>query len=211
MDRRLKKRTKIQRSSSGRIRGARAIGALVSPVRQEIVDTVEALGGEATIAELAAQLGRPADGLYYHVKPLVEAGLLVRDGDPAADRYRTASPRGRALTLDYAPGDPANTRAVKRVVASMVRIAKRDFDAAFAIPGVAVRGPRRALWAARSKGWVSPAELAELDALLARVTELLRKPRARGRAQLISLCFVLAPISPNSRARSAGGSPRRRS
>ena len=47
---------------SGRIRSARAIAALASPVRQEIIDTVELLGGSATIAELASQLGRPADG-----------------------------------------------------------------------------------------------------------------------------------------------------
>jgi len=37
---------------SGAIRGARATSALASPVRQEIVDTIEALGGAATIAEL---------------------------------------------------------------------------------------------------------------------------------------------------------------
>jgi hypothetical protein len=133
----------------------------------------------------------------------------VRVGDPAADRYRTASSRGRALALDYAPGDPTSTRAVQRVVASMLRIARRDFDAAFAIPGVAVRGPRRALWAARSKGWVSPAELAELNALLARLSSLLRKPRARGRTQLVSLCFVLAPISPRSPRRGGQGRGRR--
>jgi len=47
---------------TGRITGKSAIAVLASPVRQEIVDTVEAAGG-ATIAELAIQLGRPADGL----------------------------------------------------------------------------------------------------------------------------------------------------
>jgi len=179
---------------------------LVSPARQEIIDTVEALGGEATVVELAAQLGRPADGLYYHLRPLVKAGLLVHGDDPEADRYRT--PSRTALSIDY---DPANARAVKRVVASMLRIAKRDFDAAFAIPGVAVRGPRRALWAGRGKGWVSPAELAEINALLARITSILRKPRAKGRTQLVSLCFVLAPIRPRSPRRSGGASPRRTS
>ncbi|HET9620627.1 MAG TPA: helix-turn-helix domain-containing protein, partial [Kofleriaceae bacterium] len=68
-------KTRGGKTRGGKIRGGkivepRAIAALASPVRQEILDTVEALGGTATIAELAAQLGRPADGLYYHVTVL---------------------------------------------------------------------------------------------------------------------------------------------
>jgi hypothetical protein len=217
MDRGLKKSTKIQRRASGtsggsgRVAGARAIGALVSPVRQELVDTVEALGGEATIAEVAAQLGRPADGLYYHVRPLVKAGLLVRRVHPDGDRFATPAARGRRLAIEYAPGDPASAAALRRVVASMLRIARRDFDAGLRRPGVVANGPRRALWAARSKGWVSAAELAELNALLARAAALLRKPRGRGRDQLVSLCFVLAPIAARAPRRSGGGGPRRTS
>jgi hypothetical protein len=168
---------------AGRITSARAIGSLASPVRQEIVDTVEALGG-ATIAELAVQLGRPADGLYYHVRRLVRDGLLAGSGSPEV--YRT--PR-RPLHLDY-ERDPA---AVRRVIASMLRIARRDFDAGFAVPGTVVRGPRRTLWAGRTKGWVGARELAEINALVARIEKLLRRPRRRG-DRLASWCFVLAPI-----------------
>ena len=50
------------------------IALLASPARQEIVDTIEALGGEAAVAELAAQLGRSSDGLYYHLRHLVRGG-----------------------------------------------------------------------------------------------------------------------------------------
>jgi len=212
MDRVLKKTTKISPARvgrSGRIADASAIGALVSSVRQELVDTVEALGGETTIAELAAQLGRPADGLYYHVKALVKAGLLVREPAPDGDRYRTPSPHGRTLALEYAPADPRNAAAVRRVVASMLRIARRDFDAGMATPGVVAHGPRRALWAARSKGWVSAEELAEVNALLARLSAMLRRPRGPGRTQLVSLCFVLAPIQARPPRRSRGAGLRR--
>lgn len=174
---------------SGRIRSARAIGALGSPVRQEIIDTVELLGGSATIAELAAQLGRPADGLYYHVRKLVAVGLLqIRGGSPEV--YRT--PTRHQLTLAY---DAELAPAVRRTIAGMLRIAKRDFDAGFAHPAAVVRGPRRSLWAGRAKGWVGPAELAELNALIGRIYEILRKPRRAGATQLVSLCHVLAPIA----------------
>ena len=52
------------------------IRALASSIRQDIVDTVAATG-PCSVADVARTLGRPADGLYYHVKHLLGAGLLV--------------------------------------------------------------------------------------------------------------------------------------
>src|SRR5215470_12575557 len=132
----------------------RQVGALASPVRQEIVDTLEALGGEAPVAALAAQLGRPSDGLYYHLRLLVRAGLLEEvadDGD--GRRYRTGG-GGRGLRLQYQPGPTANARAVERVAAGMLRTARRDFAAAIRRAETVGDGPRRTLWASRMKGWL---------------------------------------------------------
>ena len=172
---------------AGRIRSARAIAALASPVRQEIIDTVELLGGSATIAELASQLGRPADGFYYHVRKLVAVGLLqVSGGSPEV--YHT--PSRKNLALDYEA-----EAAVRRVIAGMLRIAKRDFDAGFAHPAVVVRGARRSLWAGRGKGWVGPAELAEINRLTTRIYDILRRPRRAGARQLVSFCHVVAPVA----------------
>jgi hypothetical protein len=172
---------------TGRITSVAAIAALASPVRQEIIDTVEALGS-ATIAELAAELGRPADGLYYHVRRLVRVGLLVGRGSPEV--YRT--PSSRELRLDYAI-DPG---AVRRVIASMLRIARRDFEAGLALPGRTASGPRRTLWAGRSKGWIGAAELVEINALIARIQRILHRRRRDDRDRLASWCFVLAPVAP---------------
>jgi hypothetical protein len=69
-----------------------------------------------------------------------------------------------------------------------------DFDAGFAHAAAVVRGPRRSLWAGRAKGWVGPAELAELNALTVRIYDILRAPRRAGAKQLVSWCHVLAPI-----------------
>jgi predicted ArsR family transcriptional regulator len=198
-------RTKIR---SGQIADPRAIAALGSPVRQELLDTVEALGGTATIAELAAQLGRPADGLYYHIDLLCRAGLLAaaKQGTSRAGRserrYRVPTAPGRALHVVYRPREPRNAAAVKDVVGGMLRIARRDFDRALAVAAagddggqVVVEGAKRTLWAARGTGWVSDAELAELNRLLAELTRLLRKPRGGARQRLISLCYQLAPMT----------------
>lgn len=190
---------------AGKIADAAAIRAIASPVRQELVDTLEALGGTATIAELAEQLGRPADGLYYHVQILVRAGLFEpapggtsRAGRSEA-RYRTPARAGE-LKLVYRPREPRNAAAVKGVVGGMLRIARRDFDGALA-GEVVTSGARRELWAARGTGWISDAELVELNRLLARLSGLLRRPRSRTRQRLVSLCFVLAPMVPRAKRR----------
>src|SRR5690606_35645211 len=136
-----------------------------SPVRQEIVDTLEAMGGEASVAELAAEIGRPADGLYYHLRLLARGGVLDEvAGDGDGRRYRS---RAREFTrLVYRPGATANAAAVERVAAALLRIAGRDFAAAIARRDVVVEGERRELWASRVKGWVGDSELAEINRLL---------------------------------------------
>jgi len=209
--------------ASGLIADPSAITVLASPVRQELVDTVEALGGVATIAELAEQLGRPADGLYYHVEILRRAGLLVAAAGRRSDagrserRYGTPTRGDHKLALVYQPRDPRNASAVRGVVGSMLRIARRDFDRALTTDP-AVEGPRRELWAARGTGWVSDGELTEINRLLIQLNAHLRKPRGGPRQRLISLCFILAPmavrpkrrLSATARRESAARRPARR-
>lgn len=174
---------------------SRQLGALASPVRQEIVDTLEALGGEAPVAALAAQLGRPSDGLYYHLRLLVRAGLL----DPLADvgdgrRYRIRGRGGARLRLQYLPGATPNARAVERVVAGMLRIARRDFAAAIRRDETVAEGPARALWASRTKGWVGDAELTAINRLLEELIVHLQGGPSPERRQLLSVTWAVAPV-----------------
>jgi DNA-binding transcriptional ArsR family regulator len=185
-----------------------AIEVLAYPLRQELVDTLEACGGEASAGELAEQLGRPADGLYYHLRLLAAAGLIAElpaprrgAGGRAERRYRIAVPGRGPLRLAYAPRQRRRTAAIEKLVSGMLRIAGRDFAAALADPEVVVEGPARELWAARRKGWLSDAELVELAALLARAAALLDRPRTARRRRLVSLCFVMAPVRPRPRRR----------
>jgi hypothetical protein len=171
------------------------IQLLASAVRQEIVDTLEALGGIAPVAAIAAALGRPSDGLYYHLRILVKGGLLEELPDTGeGTRYRTRAPRSERLRLRYEPGRTRNARAVTQVIGGMLRTTRRDFEAALADPEVVTEGPHRALRAARTKGWVSPADLAELNRLHARAMALLHGKRKPRDAQLMSLTWVLAPV-----------------
>jgi len=180
--------------SRGPIENPKEIELLASPTRIEIVDTLESLGGEATVAELAAQLGRPADGLYYHLRQLAEGGLLVETATPEGRRYRTRVPEGERLRLRYRPGKNANAQAVGDVAASVLRVAGRDFKRAIADPDAVAEGPLRELWAARNKGWVGNAELAEINRLLMRIIALLHRPRTTARNRLLALSWIVAPV-----------------
>jgi DNA-binding transcriptional ArsR family regulator len=175
---------------------ARQIRALVSPVRQDILDAVTAIG-PCSVSELASALGRPADGLYYHIKALMRARLLTGIGGEAKGLHLDVVNRG--FHLKYQPGSVANRRAVLRAVGAMVRSSERTFRRAYR-PGTAVvGGARRNLWAGRARGALSQSELGEVNALLKRIVAIMRSGRhdrgagSRRKRAFYELTFVLAP------------------
>lgn len=183
-----------------------AVALLASPVRQDIVDTLSAMGGEADVATVAAELGRPADGLYYHFDRLCDAGLLTRLEAPAgARRYRIGEQPGTTLRLAYG-AQGATGEAVQAVVGRLLQAAGRDFRSALARPGTRMDGPARELWAGRARGWLDEDGLREANDLLDRLQALLKGPRKPGQDHLVSLSFVLAPIpgEPLRRGRKPG-------
>ena len=179
---------------AGVIRDVEQIRALRSPLRQEMLDKARALGAWS-IADLAHALGRPADGLYYHVRALLAAGLLEPAGERGEGRrrealFRTPAP-GDGLWLSYDPADEDNVAAVTAAVGGMLRLTERTFAAAYQ-PGAVTAGPRRNLWAARTEGWLSPDEVEQVNRLLHRLRAMFDRPRAEGR-ELHALTFVIAP------------------
>lgn len=179
------------------IRRPEQIAALASPVRQEILDALAGMPG-SSVADLADALGRPPDSLYYHVRALVRVGLIVAGGGDRGRRgalYRTIAPH---LRLAYDPSSPVNASLVGRAVASMMRLAARDFRRGFRL-GVAVSGSRRELWAGRSSGWLSGADLARVNSLLTRLSALLQSSRRRPGSRFAAVTFTLVPLEPRPR------------
>lgn len=201
------RKTAPRRSKFAPVDKPAQIRALASTTRQEIVDTVQALG-RASVPELAVHLGRRADALYYHVRALRKAKLLVpvdsrRRGRHVEAVYASPEPDKR-LMLRYRPGESAASRALRQVVASMLRAARREFDAAIVRSDCVVEGPQRELWAGRVKGWLSAAELARCNALLSELAGLLSSPRSRERDRLFALQFLLAPATQPTQSPTAG-------
>jgi len=181
------------------------IELLASPIRQEIVDTLGALGGPVSAAELALQLGRHADGLYYHLGLLGKAGLIVESmGEDEVRRYALPGTRTLALRLAYPTGSEPGKRALSKFTHAMLKVAQEDFDTALAMPDIVTAGSGRQLWAARNKAWLSEDELAQANALLERLCELMSQPRTPERTQLLSCAFVLAPCLAQPKRRGNG-------
>ena len=177
------------------------IRALASPVRQGIVDALEAVG-PASVAELAEVLDAPADGLYYHLRILKRRGLVVeqprsaRDGRPQA----TFDVAGRPTLIRYTPHSPQRNAAIAQVVGSMLRSALRAFRRSLG-PDAVVEGPRRSLWAGRRTARLTPDGLQEVNSLIGRLTEVLEEGRGRNEGQLYSFTFALSPLARGRRPR----------
>lgn len=183
--------------------------SLASPVRQEIVDTLHA-AGPCTMAVLAALLGRPADGLYFHVRELLRVGLVVGAG---------TSGRGRSLGAMYdLPGRPlrlvyGTTRAeraeVSRIVGAAIRMSLREYERACA-RGERAEQPGRVLWGGRAKGWLTPAQQRQAGVLLRRLEGLLQSGRPGRGARLVSFGHVLTPCEEARAGRPVRGERRSR-
>jgi len=183
----------------------RQLRLLESHARQEILDTVIALGA-CSVREIAEALGRPADGLYHHVRLLAKGKLLIHAGERDTTPRKEAlyaAPTREILRLRYRPADAKHSEAIRRIVAGMVRTAEREFAVGLD-PGFAkVDGPRRNINASRQKAWLTPAQHREANRLLARLQQLFQNASPVTGDELLSLTFVMAPIEPSPVRRGA--------
>jgi hypothetical protein len=176
------------------------IKALSTPIRQDIVDTIAVLGS-CSVAELANVLGRPADGLYYHVKALQHAALVDVSVTTRRRRRETRLSIDRPQSIRYEPAQSANREAVLRLVSAMLRNARRQFARGFRHDGAVVRGAFRNLWAGRIRGGLSRNELREVNLLLNALIRTFR-PLRPAESSLYEFTFVLAPAHmPHGRLR----------
>jgi len=185
-------------SKSILIRSKKQLAAIVSPVRQELVDALAQMG-TVSVSELAATLGRPADAIYYHLRVLKKAGLVLSAGErgEGVRKEELVSAVSEGLRLEYELGAKGNGREVMGIVGSMLRLGARDFRRAFEDGEVKVSGEERELWALRRIGWLSAAELGQVNRLIESLAQAVSKPRAAGR--LYGVTLVLTPLDHRAR------------
>ncbi|MCH9688708.1 MAG: helix-turn-helix domain-containing protein [Deltaproteobacteria bacterium] len=186
------------------IREPERIAAMSSPVRQAILDRIEALG-PCSVADLARSLDRPADALYYHVRQLLKVGMLVEAGSRSTARRDEALfdfPHSR-WHIAYDLDDPDNVAAVGKATAALLRQAGRDFDDGLQHPKAVTRGLTRNLWSLRLEARLGRDQLRAINEHLQAIIDILRDARhaKRKRGSLLSLSWVLAPLAGPARRR----------
>lgn len=174
------------------------LAALVSGARQEIVDVLSQMG-TVSVAELARAIGRPPDAVYYHLRTLQRAGLIVSAGSRTRGRrqeqlFRTVSPD---LRLEYRTGKTGNAREIVAIIGSLMRLGTRDFRHAFQRGNAKVAGPQRELWALRTTGWQTPAKIADINRSINSLTRAFSNHRREGR--LYGITILLTPLDHRSR------------
>ena len=183
------------------------VRAIASPVRAAVIDALEVIG-PATIEQVAAALGYPPDGLYYHFGVLEKQQLVVRRSPEKRSGAARFDLPGHPATLRYRLDDRRQRAAIGTVVGTMLRSADRGFRRAFA-PGVStVDGPRRNLRAGRRTAWLTPRELEVLNRCIERIHALFSKGRPRrAGARLHEITYVLAPMVQQGRRARAPSRP----
>lgn len=174
------------------------IRALASPMRQRVLDRLEAIG-PCSVRDLAASLNVAADSLYYHLRQLERIGLLVVGRRrPRRGRREEAVLRLRSTNwrISYEPSDPRTASAVLKVGRTILRQAQRDFAAGLRHPRATTRGPLRNLWALRLEGSLKPREVRRINVHLTAILEILRQGGRDPGEGLLAVSWLLAPIDP---------------
>lgn len=170
--------------------------ALASPVREEIVGRLSAMG-RASIGDVARALGRKPQALYPHFRVLEELGLVRAAGErPTARRpealYETP---GRHMRMVYDPASPARREALSRNVAASLRRSERALREALESEDAVTRGPRRDTYWLSHSAWVTGDELAEINRHVDAILALLGRAEPEEGTELQAVSVALHPIA----------------
>jgi DNA-binding transcriptional ArsR family regulator len=178
--------------------------ALASPGREDVIDAV-ALIGPCSVSELARQLGRPRHSLYYHVTALRDLGLLVETRRAVAGARNTAfyDVPGRPVSVPFDLSTRRRRSAVSTLSHARLRTAFKGVARACASGATVTDGPRRELWTTHVNGWLSDAELEEVNRLFRRLVEVISHAsvdQSTGR-KAFELTLALSPATQKAPAR----------
>jgi len=201
----------MTRKAPGRRRGRKPTGSrgtttldsdtarriLASPLRQEILQAF-AQEPSLTVRELGARLGKSRGALYYHVRELLTAGVLVEAervlvGRRYESHYSLAAER-LAVAAD-ASSDAARDSTLK-LVWSTLRQAGREFESA--LESGRLEEHEGLEVGQRMRAWLTDRDLERVQTHLRRIHEICARAAARERGTLYSFTSLVVPLEPDS-------------
>ncbi|KAA3606077.1 MAG: transcriptional regulator [Planctomycetota bacterium] len=170
---------------------------LISPVRLEIVSFLEETG-TSSIAEIAKGLGRTPDSLYFHVRKLTEAGILLRaDGETTkARREALFSLPADQVRIPFRVDSKENVLALTKVTAALLRQADREFRHALERQEPPKVDGESRMHSHRLRAWMTSEDLKELNGYLNQIHRLLTQANRRKQGRPYAFSTVLAPLNP---------------
>lgn len=178
---------------------------LAAPLALQLLNALQGQR-EATAAELAEQVGRQREVVYYHLRRMVAAGIVRVTGQRATERRPVAVYRVSATDVRIdASDETADWReALERLYRSAIRALERDVSASVAAghrPGGGARAEFQ-LMARRLR--LDEEGLREMNALFATVSQAaLRRATAR-KGPVYSFAFALVPVVDRRRPGTSG-------
>lgn len=191
---------------------------LIAPARIEIVEAMRC-AAPCSIAEIADLLDRPADGLYRHIRLLIQSGIVREIGfrkagrrteqvfDLTASDFRIAFSDGSGM---------AERTAIAQTVSVFARSVSRYAAKAAAARALRIDPARRNVLIDYDLTWLEPAAVGQLRTLVGRIHELCERGRRRRKGELyVNLCTMIPVVrsrrsSPAAPASQPAASPSRR-
>lgn len=167
---------------------------LASPARLEIVEAMRP-DEECSVATLAERLNRPPQALYYHVRQLVEAGVIEAAGEQKSGPRTEILYRIRAQRVAVAtnPASKTSLGLAEEVIAVTLRRATSEARRALRTGAVADL-PSGAFIGRRMTGWLDDARLLRITRHLEAVERLLAEGRDRRIGRRVAFTVVLVPL-----------------
>ena len=155
------------------LRRADQLEAVASPIRCQVVDELSVFG-PSSVRQIAVRMKRSPESLYYHIKILVDVGIVVQDRTRQTGRrveavYRLVAPKMR---IDRKVRSKDYMDALARACSALLRLAERNYRAALEHGGFVVEGRQRDLAVRQYNLRLDRKGLAEVNALLDRLTKL---------------------------------------
>jgi len=169
------------------------IRALCSPMRHEIHQVVLSQG-EASIREIAEQMGRKPVSLYRHIDQLVEVGLLVDEGTKSTARRDAKMYSTKLEFMRYSPRNPEMLKALGEFTRASMKDTGSKVAKSIESTNAVLPIPLRDTYIGSPAGWLDDDELGELNQHIDAIIGLLADKPKKPDSKRIAITIGLYPV-----------------
>ena len=186
----------MKRQPSTDVTTARQWEAMTSAVRLEMWEFLRS-NGPCSIRELAEQMDRPADGLYHHLRKLVQAGFIAEtERRPAGTQVESVyDVTSNDLFFPLNLNSNRSFRWVSKLLQMVIRCAGRTVQAALDTRSESeLKGPHRPFSVRWDVGWLDAESLQAVRHHQEAIQSILQQGRTEKRGHLYAVMTYRVPL-----------------